>query len=93
MNDVSAVNHVVLSAIEKSPFQVGDFVMLKTSQLKLKKFRHYFHDDVGVVVDTEKNPKGYWLIHVYWQKFISKKGINKLKHTRLKKARKGRSDV
>jgi hypothetical protein len=76
----------------KPPFQIGEFVVMRSCALKLVRFSNYPKNDIGVVLNiTQKNKKlidAPWLVTVYWQKHKPKNRSSSLiKHTRLKKLR------
>lgn len=81
----------IKTTTEKPPFNVGDLVMMRKQHLKLRKFLFYPKEDVGIVLEMKKK-NDFWLVNVYWQKYVSKKGKCLIKHHRLKKIRAIKND-
>lgn len=68
------------------PFEVGDYVQMRSKALQLIRFHKYEKDDIGIVLELKKG-NTEWLVNVHWQRFIPKGGKSIVKHTRLKKLR------
>jgi hypothetical protein len=72
----------------KPPFEIGEIVQMRAKDLRIGKFRKMPANDYGVVINVKpsKHTDSYWLIEVYWQKYIPKIK-SQVKHNRLKKVR------
>lgn len=73
---------------DKTPtVNIGDLVVMRAKDLKLKKFGNYIPDDLGLVVELFQSTSYHkkWYAMVAWQQFKSG-SPQKLLAYRLKKA-------
>lgn len=76
--------------VEQCPFQVGDFIKMRSCALKLLKYLRLPKNDVGVVTgvslsNSYRGGKRMWLVHVHWQQLsVSAVKEQKYFHIRLK---------
>jgi hypothetical protein len=55
---------------EESPFNVGDLVMIRNKDLKLRMFQNYKKNDVGVVLKITKSRAPRWRAGSYIDKVV-----------------------
>lgn len=70
----------IQNANEKPPFNVGDLVMMRNKDLKLKMYKNHKPNDIGLVLAVNKTksirrrkyqciPVDKWYITVMWQQY------------------------